>query len=219
MAQKQQPSGGPSYNDVVNFMYAACTDGMHGIVRFLDKYPASADIQDADEFTALHYAAQRGNVPMAELLLSRGATVHPKSSTGWTQLMDAARSGQKAMVRLLLSHGADINEGGRYGLTPLILAVKGGYKEIVEILLESGAIIDQKDCYGKDALMYADITGKRDIVAMLDEWPGVLRQRAAEKERQHAEAAAKFLKDTSFSGGIEKPMPAPRVLKIKRPGP
>jgi ankyrin repeat protein len=65
--------------------------------------------------TALIMAAGNGSIPMAELLLSRGADVNASTDYGYTPLMGAAHHGQTEMVRWLLSLGADVYAKTDYG--------------------------------------------------------------------------------------------------------
>lgn len=58
-------------------------------------------------WTPLHYAASKGHVSTAQLLLKHGALVNAPAPDGSTALMMAARSGSRPMVDLLLQKGAD----------------------------------------------------------------------------------------------------------------
>jgi ankyrin repeat protein len=58
----------------------------------------------------LHSAAAARSVPLARLLLERGAPVNARQGRGdggFTPLMEAAFNGQDEMVELLMRHGAD----------------------------------------------------------------------------------------------------------------
>jgi ankyrin repeat protein len=60
-------------------------------------------------WTALHLAAQQGNKPVVDLLLTRGVPVNIRDQMGGTALMDAAKEGHKEIVALLIQHGANVN--------------------------------------------------------------------------------------------------------------
>lgn len=60
-----------------------------------------------DSMTALHYAADRGHVGVASVLLEHGAAVDAVDGTGGTALMNAVVCGHEDMVRLLLDAGAN----------------------------------------------------------------------------------------------------------------
>jgi ankyrin repeat protein len=56
-------------------------------------------------FTALHYTSSIGNVPMIELLMSKGAKHDVRNHVGSTPLHFAAVQGHKEAVACLLDHG------------------------------------------------------------------------------------------------------------------
>ncbi|TAN30646.1 MAG: ankyrin repeat domain-containing protein [Castellaniella sp.] len=58
-------------------------------------------------WTPLHYAASKGRVETARMLIKRGAIVNAPGPDGTTPLMMAALSGSKPMVELLLAQKAD----------------------------------------------------------------------------------------------------------------
>ena len=59
--------------------------------------------------SALHLAAQEGNVDCAALLLNRGADPHAKNARGQSALHLAALSQSPETMELLLFKGKDIN--------------------------------------------------------------------------------------------------------------
>jgi ankyrin repeat protein len=83
---------------------------------------AGADVNaagGAKRCTALHMAARRGNLKVAEALLDRGADLEARDSLGETPLRRAVNCSQPALARLLVSRGAGVHSRDRRGLTPL----------------------------------------------------------------------------------------------------
>ncbi|MVW79913.1 ankyrin repeat domain-containing protein [Bordetella sp. 02P26C-1] len=59
-------------------------------------------------WTPLHYAASKGHIQTAKLLLAHNAMVNAPSPEGTTPIMMAALSGNREMVKLLMDAGADV---------------------------------------------------------------------------------------------------------------
>lgn len=73
------------------------------------------DLRDDGQCTPLHFAADRGQLEVATLLIQRGAQVNAQDIDGQTPLHYAALCEHEAMCRLLVAHGADAglqDEGG-----------------------------------------------------------------------------------------------------------
>ena len=121
---------------------------------------AGKDVNARDPWkkTPLHYAAEKGHVPVVELLIESGANVNLKDDAtdarGETPLHRAAAKGHVPGVELLIKNGANVNAKDADGGTPLHSAAGNGYahrawdadvrgwKRIVELLLAKGADIN-----------------------------------------------------------------------------
>jgi uncharacterized protein len=79
--------------------------------------------------TALHYAAERGQVDSARLLLDHGVPVDGKDDNGQTPLYIAAVCGRTAVIRLLLQRGADPQAEARNGRIPINVACESAEPE------------------------------------------------------------------------------------------
>lgn len=86
--------------------------------------------------TALHQAARRGCVSVAQALLDHGATIDAHDARKQTPLRRAVNCRQIEIVRLLLRHGADPHAPDRSGVTPLDVART---PEMKQALLQAGA--------------------------------------------------------------------------------
>src|SRR6202012_3962005 len=113
--------------------------------------------------TALMLASNIGSLKIAELLLSRGATVNTiENYRGQTALMWAAAENHPEIVDLLLSKHADVKLRAKYddwgrqmtsepraqfrptgGLTALLYATRSSCSECVVSILKAGADINQ----------------------------------------------------------------------------
>ncbi len=82
--------------------------------------------------TALHMAARRGNIPVAEALLDCGADREAQDKLGETPLHRAVKCGKPEMVAFLLSRGANVLAKEKKGLTPLQVARGAGMKQLLQ---------------------------------------------------------------------------------------
>ena len=99
---------------------------------------ADANAQDADGDTALHGAAQTGNVEIVRMFLDKGANPNAKNRQGGTPLMWAAVYGHDEAVRLLLSRGADPSLKDNDGITAGEWAVRNKRESVVSVLRGKG---------------------------------------------------------------------------------
>jgi len=116
--------------------------------------------------TGLMIAAWRGDIPMMELLVARGADVNKANALGERALMHAAWRGQPAAAEWLLAHGARIDsEPMHWGA--LHYAVFAGHGEVAKLLLDRGADINARSTNGSSVLMMAVYEGHEDLVRQL----------------------------------------------------
>jgi ankyrin len=89
-------------------------------------------------YTALLFAARRGDVESVRLLLDAGAPIEEQGGDGYTPLLMAAHSGHTQLTKFLLERGASPNASGA-GYSPLHTAVLRGDLEMVNALIGAGA--------------------------------------------------------------------------------
>jgi ankyrin repeat protein len=124
--------------------------------------------QAADGSTALHWAAQRNNLQLVDLLVRAGASAKASTRYNVPPLYFAALNGNAAVIERLLAAGADANGSAYEGQTMLMTAALAGRPDAVRLLLQRGAKVDVAEPYrGQTALMWAASEGNTDAAAVL----------------------------------------------------
>jgi ankyrin repeat protein len=174
------------------------------LVRLLLDYGANPNQTDNEDDPppALWWAAFRGDVGTAELLIDKGANVEGVGSR--FPLMAASLNGHLEMVRLLIDRGAQVNSRNVHG-TPLSHAAEANRIEVMRFLMEKGADVDGKDdrYYRWTPLMRAAAAGSVEAVKLLLEKganPGFKdtrgdTPRSIAEERGHPHVAELFPQD------------------------
>ena len=139
-------------------------------VRTLLKQGADVGAAQGDGMTALHWAAERGDAALADMLLYAGANVAAVTRVGqYTPLHLASKGGSVAVVRALLKAGASpAAKTTNTGVTALHLAAASGNAEVVTLLLERGADPNAKEAeWGQTPLMFAAALNRADAITAL----------------------------------------------------
>jgi len=156
------PAGAAAFVD-------AAMNGNRDAVRALLKDGADVNTTQADGMTALHWAAQKGDVELAKILLYASANL--KATTrigGYTPLLIASKNGDAPMIETLTQAGADANATTTNGTTPLMLAAAAGKPAAVKALLDHGADVNAKESVkGETALTFAAAFGRADVIRVL----------------------------------------------------
>jgi uncharacterized protein len=128
---------------------------------------ADVNAVDPDGSTALHWAAHRDDLEIADALLRAGAKVNATTDLNVSPLWLSSQNGSIAMVRRLLAAGANPNLALFSGETPLMVAARSGYVEVARELLSHGADINASGARGQTALMWAVSEQHPEIVKIL----------------------------------------------------
>jgi uncharacterized protein len=156
------PAGAAAFVD-------AAMNGNRDAVRAFLKDGVDVNTTQADGMTALHWAAQKGDIELAKVLLYASANL--KATTrigGYTPLLIASKNGDAAMIDTLAQAGADANATTINGTTPLMLAAAAGKPAAVTALLGHGANVNAKEAVkGETALTFAAAFGRADVIRVL----------------------------------------------------
>src|SRR3954454_18347813 len=148
----------------------AAMKGDRDAVRALLKQGADVSAAKGDGMTALHFAAERGDAAMTEMLVYAGANVSAVTRIGqYTPLHLASRAGNAAVVQALLTAGATVAaKTSTSGVTPLHLAAASGSAAVVALLLDHGADVDAPEAeWGQTPLMFAAADNRVEAILVL----------------------------------------------------
>lgn len=148
----------------------AAMRGQTDVVRTLLSAGADVNAAHGDGMTALHWAAERGDAAIAEMLIYGGASVHGVTRIGqYTPLHLAGRSGSDRVVGLLVDAGADVSAvTTNSGATPLHLAAGSGNAKSVAILAENGADVNAREsAWQQTPLIFAASLNRVEVIKEL----------------------------------------------------
>ena len=148
----------------------AAMRGDTAAVKALLKEGADVGAAQGDGMTALHWAAERGDAELAELLVYAGANVSAVTRIGvYTPLHIASKSGSPGVVTVLLKGGAGVDaKADPSGATPLHLAALSGSAEVVGLLADAKADLNAREAeWGQTPLMFAASANRVDAIAAL----------------------------------------------------
>ena len=118
-------------------LIAAMQQSSNKVVDLLVNWPSTnLSIKSPQGETPLMLAALNNKLPLAKLLILRGADVN---QAGWTPLHYAATRGHIEMMRLMIDNSAYLDAESPNGTTPLMMAAHYGTPMAVKLLLEEGA--------------------------------------------------------------------------------
>ncbi|MBI3399870.1 MAG: ankyrin repeat domain-containing protein [Acidobacteria bacterium] len=148
----------------------AAMKGDRDAVRALLKQGADASAGQGDGMTALHWAAERGDATMIEMLAHAGANIDAVTRIGhYTPLHLASTAGSAPAVAALLKAGADVKaKTTPSGVTALHLAASSGNTDVITLLLEGDADVNAKESeWGQTPLMFAAAENRASAIRLL----------------------------------------------------
>ena len=148
-------------------------------VRTLLAQRVDVNAPEPDGTTPLHWAANRDDAEVVDLLIRAGANVKAANRYGVTPLWLAAMSGNAASIEFLLKAGADANTTNADGETVLMTAARTGKVDAVNVLLRYGANVNAKEGWHQQtAVMWAAAEGHPAVIRSLVEAGADIRARS-----------------------------------------
>ena len=190
-------------------------------VRLLLKQRIDVNAVQGDGATALHWAAHRDDLAIADLLIRSGARAGVANDVGATPLHLACTNRSAAMVGRLLSAGADVNAALMNGETVLMTCARAGDAGAVKALLARGADVNAKERdHRQTALMWAAAQRHPEVVRLLIEARADIRARSLAYPQtvvgeQTQRAGREELNYTVLRGGATPLLFAARVGELE----
>lgn len=133
-----------------------------GELKLLEEMLEDIDINSVNSSnqTLLHIAAERGYLPIIELLIHKGARLDLQDLKGHTALHRAASRGHTRIVKALIKAGAPIYTPDQQGKTPIHLAAGNDNQDAVKVLVKEEA--SQSESYTQNMFLH--------MAAMEDNW-------------------------------------------------
>jgi len=150
----------------------AAENGDIALIKQLLKVGVEVNAPQGDGMTALHWAAERGNIELAEVLIYAGANPMAGTRIGqYKPLHLAAKKGNANIIKILLDEGINPNiKTANSGSTALHLASASGDIETVTSLLLAGAQVNvRENAWGQTPLIFAAAANHVGVMyALLD---------------------------------------------------
>jgi len=205
----------------------AAMNGDLEAVRSLLRQGADVNAAQGDGMTALHWASERAETEMVEILLYAGGRVDAVTRIGhYTPLHLASKAGSALVTRRLLEQGAKVQvETSPAGTTPIHLAAASGQTDVLEVLIEYGADVDALEAAsGQTPLVFASALNRAGAAAKLLEHgakPGITTtvvdlQKQGELDRAAGQRQSEVLDAIREATGFVKPSQLQAALRAGR---
>lgn len=137
-------------------IYQAAKKGdLATVTKLVEAKPELRDARNDMGATALHFAANNGQLEVVRYLLEKGADANIVDKMGVTPLLVAITHRQAEIARALLEKGANVSIPGPQGLSLLHIAVMSGQPEVLAMILSRKPNVDVRDPAGNTPLVTA----------------------------------------------------------------
>ncbi|KAI8905810.1 ankyrin repeat-containing domain protein [Gorgonomyces haynaldii] len=147
---------------------AAKQGDFESLKRLIHK-SGNVNCKDEDDWTPLHFAAQRGHTTVCQLLIQSDAKIDQEDNKGRTALYLAVDYGHLDICRLLIRSGANLQYKTTHRWTFLHCAAWNGNMDVCRLLLEAKVNVKSRSRNGQTALHKAAEHGHTEICNLLIE--------------------------------------------------
>ena len=155
--------------DGITPLHLASMNGDHNMILFLLNLGADPKIKTSKDFTALHFASEKGFLDndIFAVFLNKEIEIDAENQEKITPLQIAVSNGCPITAQTLLENGAKAHRFNNNGETLLHIATKNGHLEMIKMLLNHVIIPNHKNNDGLTALNIADQNKFTEIANIL----------------------------------------------------
>jgi ankyrin repeat protein len=139
-------------------------------IATLIKQGVDVGAAQGDGMTALHWAAERGDAEMTEMLVFAGANVQAVTRIGlYTPLHLAAKAASPAVAKALIKAGADVNaKADPSGATAMHLAALSGSADVINLLADAKGNVNARESeWDQTPLIFAASANRATAITAL----------------------------------------------------
>nr|WP_064591284.1 ankyrin repeat domain-containing protein [Orientia tsutsugamushi] len=156
------------FSKSIDLQDAVISGDIKYVKRFFSKDNTIINLQDEDNYTALHYAAICNQIEIIKIILEYNPNINLQDNLGNTALHYAAACGYISIIELLLQYDPNcINLCDQNKWTALHYATANGYIESIKLLLQYNSDSSLQNNLGNTALHYIATYEYTDIVELL----------------------------------------------------
>ena len=138
--------------------------------------PVSLDLVDNQGYTALARAVLHGNLPIARLLIKKGANIHSLTQEKNTLVMLAIQAGDQKMTTYLLTTPIELDARNNSGETAVMMAAVTGANATIKRLINAGVDLQLRNQDEFNAYQIAKNSGHEQTAELIRSNSGTLFQ-------------------------------------------
>ncbi|KAI3445838.1 hypothetical protein Pfo_002503 [Paulownia fortunei] len=170
-SNEHKPSNGnPNEIHIIDVFSASAYGDFDKLRKFVENDGNGGEVNAKDNAgqTALHWAAVRGSIAAADVLLQNGARVEVADINGYRAVHVAAQYGQTAFLNYIVAkYHADFDVPDNDGRSPLHWAAYKGFADTIRLLLFRDACQGRQDKEGCTPLHWAALRGNVEACSVL----------------------------------------------------
>lgn len=180
---------------------SAVTEDLNSTIQFLLGGGASVTSKDLEGNTPLHYAVERGEIPLIEALLNKNAAPEEINSKGISPLYQAVSRRRSDIAELLLKH-LQTKLPNKNLESVLVMAVESGLNQVAKDLLNGGMTPNLTDKANRELVLIALNQSNFDLAEALVNKGAILDWHSAQVQSLYT--YSKKAKDTRLKDFMER---------------